>query len=207
MRRRCLLFVALAFVMGAEAVPSFATGEVKLRNWYLGIQTVSGERDEFDVFAKPDLPPGVVESVGPGGGFVFGRRFGDRFLLGLQMVLTTHQIDGYEGDLLAGEALVTGTVLFNEREVVQPFVRGGVGGGMAVLEQPDLDGNVVSLGPAAIVAAGVQFRVSSRVSFELEGAGNVTNFLEVNDDATGDSWQVRTSHVGWRVGMGLYLWF
>lgn len=208
MKQRCLVLVALVCALGSGVAPSFAADdEVKLRNWYVGLQTVRGERDKYEVFARPDLPPGEVEAVGSGGGFVFGRRFGDRFLLGLQAVMTSHRIADYEGDLYVGEALITGTVLFNERAVVQPFVRGGLGGGTAIVEQPDLDGNIVSWGTAAALGAGLQFRVSSRVSFELEGVGTITNFFEVHDDDTDEEWQVRTSHAGWRVGMGLYFWF
>jgi hypothetical protein len=148
-----------------------------------------------------------VEAIGPGAGLVFGRRFGERFLLGLQLVMTGHSIDDHDGDLYAGEALFTGTVLFNERDVVQPFVRGGFGGAMTVVEIPDADGGIVALGTAAVLGGGLQIRASSRVSFELEAVGTAGNYYEVSDDDTGENWSVRTSHLGWRLGLGFYFWF
>lgn len=206
--RRLVLFV-LAVVLLTGATP-VAGEEVKLRGWYVGIQMVRGERDGYDVFARPDLPSGEVEDVGRGGGFQFGHRFGDRFLLGLQFSMARHEIDGTGDHLNNAEALVTGTVLFNERQTLQPFLRGGFGGAAAVLEFTPDNEHVISFGTAAVAGGGFQVRASSRVSFEAETVATFANFMEVNDDRTGtrdENWQVRTSHVGWRFGLGASFWF
>lgn len=210
MRSRFVLALAGALLLAGTASPAAAaTEEVKLRNWWVGIHLHRGDRDHWDVFGQPDLPPGHVDAHDAGGGFSFGRRFGDRFLLGLQLAGVEHEIDDYEHALFDGEALVTGTVLFNEFGTVQPFVRGGIGGAIVVVDRGD-DHMTLSMGPAAVAGAGLQLRASSRVSFELEGAFTVTNFLEAQDHPDGgpeEDWQVRASHVGWRVGMGMSFWF
>ena len=101
--------------------------EVKLRRWYLGVQGNSGERDQWDVFGQEDLPPAAVVNDGGGGGLLFGYRFGGRFLLGLQLTVTGHDLIEVPEQLYDVEALVTGTVLFRERSTFQPFL-GAVSG-------------------------------------------------------------------------------
>jgi len=209
MSPRRLAFFVLAAALLAVA-PASAADEVKLRGWYVGIQMARGGRDGYDVFARPGLPPAEVEEAGRGGGFQLGHRFGDRFLLGLQVAMTRHEIDGTGDHLYNAEALVTGTVLFNERKTFQPFLRGGFGGAATVLEFTPDNEHVTAYGTAAVAGGGFQVRASSRVSFEAEAVATFTNFLEVSDDRTGatdEVWQVRTSHVGWRLGLGASFWF
>ncbi len=205
-----LLCVALAVAVAGSAY-SAESDEVKLRRWYLGWQWTEGERDRWDVFGRDDLPHAEVADKGNGGGVLFGYRFGDRFLLGLQITATEHDLADVPEKLYDGEALVTGTVLFRERSTLQPFVRGGFGGGAVYLERPAGNGHTFSLGTAAVAGGGLQVRLSSRFSLEWEAVANFTNFLEVKEiyeDGTPESdWRVKTSHLGWRTGLGVMVWF
>jgi hypothetical protein len=198
----CLLLV----LTGAFSVRAEEPDQVKLRRWYLGVQGNSGGRDRWNVFGQEGLPPAAVDNDGSGGGFLFGYRFGGRFLLGLQVVVTKHDMTEVPEKLFDVEALVTGTVLFRERSTFQPFVRGGFGVGSVDLERPGGNGNTTSLGTATIVGGGFQVRLSSRFSLEYEIAGTFTNFLEIYDDSNGH-WPVKTSNMGLRNGIGLMIWF
>ncbi len=207
-----ILILALAAAAAAARAESpEAEQPVRLRGWFLGLQTVGGERDRWDVFNLDGLPPAAVSERGRGGGLHFGRRFGGRFLLGLQMTVAEHDLAGLPERIYDGEFLLTGTVLFRERATVQPFVRGGLGGGIVVLERPGGAGNIASFGPAAIAGGGLQVRLSSRFSLELEAVANFTNFLEVQakggDGDVEADWRVKTSQVGWRTGVGVMVWF
>jgi hypothetical protein len=211
-RAAALVLVLLADHSGAAiAGAAPGAGDVKLRGWTVGLQLTTGDRDRWDVFGRDALPPAVVEGPDRGLGAHVGRRFGGRFLLSLMFNLGEHALTGVPEKLFDGELLLTGTVLFNERGTWQPFVRGGLGGGALALEQPDTDQLTVAVGPAAIGGGGVQVRLSSRFSLELEAVARVTNFLEVRDESRGatgeEEWRVKTSHVGWRVGTGLAVWF
>lgn len=212
-----LVILAAALLMStgggdAPAATPASPGGPALRNWYAGLQWSAGERDRWDVFNRDDLPPAAVQRLGRGGGLVAGRRFGDRFLLGLQLTLTAHDLAGVPERLFDAEFLVAGTVLFAERAVLQPFLRGGFGGGAAVLEHPGAgDGRTAALGTAAIAGGGLQLRLDSRFSLEAEAVANFTNFLEVQTHPDGDApeedWRVKVSQVGWRIGLGLLVWF
>lgn len=200
-----LICLLLAWSCPASAGAEEAD-EVKLRRWYLGVQGNSGERDQWDVFGQEDLPPAEVVNDGGGGGVLFGYRFGGRFLLGLQLTVIGHDLIEVPEQLYDVEALVTGTVLFRERSTFQPFLRGGFGAGSAVLEKPGGDGSTTSLGTATIAGGGFQIRLSSRFSLEYEIVGTFTNYLEVYD-SSGDEGPVKTSSMGVRNGIGLYIWF
>jgi hypothetical protein len=206
-----ILLCLLLALTGAVSAGAEEPDQVKLRRWYLGLQANGGGRDRWEVFGREDLPPAAVDNDGGGGGFLFGYRFGDRFLLGLQLAVTRHDMVGVPERLFDVEALVTGTVLFRERSTFQPFVRGGFGAGSVVLERPGGNGNTTSLGTATILGAGFQIRLSSRFSLEWEIAGTFTNFLEVFDNPDVDDpyedWRVKTSHMGIRNGIGLMIWF
>lgn len=216
--RSVLFILAIALVVAFPALGADETGasagtsqDVKLRGWTFGLQWSAGDRDRWDVFGRDGLPPAVVEGPDSGFGAHVGRRFGGRFVLSLAFSLCEHALTGAPEKLLDGELLLTGTVLFNERGTLQPFVRGGLGGGALALEQPDADQPTVAVGPAAIAGGGLHVRLNSRFSLELEAIARVTNFLEVRDEgghATGEEdWRVKTSHVGWRIGTGLAIWF
>ncbi len=196
------------------ATPALATeqSEVKLRGWFIGLQSASSSRNTYAVFEQPGLPTGDVVDPGEGGGLLFGRRFGDRFLLGLQMVVVRHRVAGTVDDVMDTEALVTGTVLFRETSVLQPFLRGGFGAGAEVMEVGPSNSLVISYGTAAIGGGGLQVRLSSRFSLEFEAIATFANFLEVSDQSDAgmwpdDSWQVRVSNYGWRFGTGVVIWF
>lgn len=205
-----LIFAAIALAGGTCAIAG-ENEDVKLRRWFLGVQGNSAERDRWDVFGQEDIPPAAVSDRGRGGGGQFGFRFGDRFLLGLQLAVTKHDMVGVPEKIRTVEALVTGTVLFRERSTFQPFMRGGAGVGAVVMERPGGDGNTTSLGAAVIAGGGVQVRLSSRFSLEWEIVGTFTNFQEVRerpDQGEADSnWRVKTSSMGWRNGIGLMIWF
>ena len=205
LRRGILICLLLAFT-GPFSVHAEEDDQVKLRRWYLGVQGNAGGRDRWDVFGQEDLPPAEVDNDGGGGGFLFGYRFGGRFLLGLQLAVTRHDMIEVPEKLFDVEALVTGTVLFRERSTFQPFLRGGFGAGSVVIEQPGGKGNTTSLGTATIAGGGFHMRLSSRFSLEYEIAGTFTNFLEVYDDPNGQG-PVKTSNIGLRNGIGLIVWF
>lgn len=209
---RRLGWAALLILTLAAPAPAAAAEGPVLRNWFLGVQGVNTRRTEFDVFGRTELPDGDADDRGRGGGFVFGRRFGDRFLLGLQVLGAKHTIADSDQDITDVEALITGTVLFRETSTVQPFLRGGFGGGGEVLELGPDAGHVVAFGTAAIAGGGVQIRLSSRFSLEFETVATFTNFLQVEDDSADDlwpedDWQVRVSNQGWRTGTSLSIWF
>jgi hypothetical protein len=211
-RRRIGILVGLLLILvGPTTAGAEEADQVKLRKWFLGVQGNAGGRDTWDVFGEETLPPAAVDNDGNGGGVLFGYRFGDRFLLGLQLALTRHDMVGVPEELFDIEFLVTGTVLFRERHTFQPFLRGGFGAGAVNLERPGGNGNTTSLGTAAIGGAGFQIRLSSRFSLEWEIAGTFTNFLEVYDHPDegepDESWRVKTSHIGLRNGIGVMVWF
>lgn len=182
--------------------------EVKLRRWFFGAQVASGDRDKWDVFGSPDIPPGEVSSSGGGGGIQLGYRFGGRFLLGLQLTTLEFEFTDSTDKMRDITALFTGTVLFRERDTMQPFLRGGLGGGGVVLTEPG--GYTVALGTAVSAGGGLQVRLSSRFSIEIELAADFRNFQEVQDRPDGGpdtDWSVRTSHMGERLGLGVMVWF
>ena len=217
--RRCRLPAIAALILLPALVTAADTSDtgaaapeaVKLRNWYLGGQWTTGDRDSWAVFGRDELPPAAVGDQGRGFGLQFGRRFGGRFLLGLQLTVTEHDLVNLDGSLYDLELLITGTVLFRERCVWQPFVRGGFGGAAVLLEESPAMPTTAAVGTAAIAGGGVAIRVSRLVSLEVEAVANVANILEVQVDARDDrpsqEWRVKRSHAGWRVGCGLALWF
>jgi hypothetical protein len=201
-----ILICLLLALTGVVSVYAEEADQAKLRPWYLGVQANGGGRDQWNVFGQEDQPPTAVDNDGGGGGFLFGYRFGGRFLLGLQLAVTSHDLIGVPEKLYDVEALITGTVLFRERSTFQPFFRGGFGAGSVVLEKPGGDGNMTSLGTSTILGGGFQIRLSSRFSLEYEIVGTFTNYLEVYDSTGGDG-PVKTSNMGLRNGIGLYIWF
>ena len=114
MLRRALL-LALVCVGGLAASAARAE-EPALRKWHLGVQATAGARSTHDVFATPLLPGAAVEKKGRGAGFFLGRRFGDRFLVDLQVTWARHDMASAADDVIDVEALITGTVLFRERD-------------------------------------------------------------------------------------------
>lgn len=216
MRTRPLAVTALLSLLAlAPAAPARGdvdAGKPALRRWHVGLQTSASWRNTFDVFDRDDLPPATVKGTGRGGGLHVGRRFGDRFLGQLLLSYARHDIEGTTDRLGDVEALLTGTVLFGPERTLQPFLRGGIGGGGQVLESGAGDGNVIAFGPAAIAGGGAQLRLGGRVSLELEAVATFTNFLQVDDDTQdarwgGGDWQVRDSNWGWRAGLGIVFWF
>ncbi len=218
MRPRTIMPAAalMAMMLASAAAADTAGGDgdsggVKLRNWTCGLHWSSADRDQWDVFGRDGLPPAEVEGPGRGFGLHLGRRFGGRFLLGLVFSFAEHDLKGLPQKIHDGDLLFTGTVLFNERATLQPFVRGGLGGGAVVLEVQGSDHRTVALGPATIAGGGVLVRLSSRFSLEVEAVARVTNYLEVHDDEGDEAgetqWRVKTSHVGWRMATGLAVWF
>jgi hypothetical protein len=106
------------------------------------------------------------------------------------------------------EALVTGTVLFRERDTFQPFLRGGAGAGGVLVDYEG--GEAYSYGMAAVAGVGFQVRLSSRFSLEWELAARFTNYYEIEDDPDDGptiEGRVQQSHAGWRSGVGLMIWF
>lgn len=210
-----LLACALLLADAGRAVeaPSAAApdGAVKLRGWFLGAQAAAGGRDHWNVFGRDLLPPAPVADPSGGFGVHFGRRCGARFLLGLQLCVIAHDLEGLTEQLYDLELLLTGTVLFNAYGALQPFVRGGFGLGVVATENTEELPDTVAVGTAAIAGAGLQVRLSSRFSLEAEAAANFSNFFEVHTDRDGmtgeKDWRVRTSQVGWRVGLGMMIWF
>lgn len=195
----------------APADSSRTADAVKLRGWYFGLQWSAGQRDHWDVFGRVGLPPAAVEDLGRGAGMLVGHRFGRRFLLGMQFTIIEHNLAGVPQKLYDGELLITGTVLFRERATLQPFLRGAFGGGGVALQQADGSGHTISVGTATVAGGGLQVRLSSRFSLEAEAVADFTNFYEVRDqDNEGNSeaeWRVDTSQMGWRIGVGVMVWF
>lgn len=189
-----------------------SSSEVTLRNWHLGMQGVQTWRNSFDVFDRPELPPGSVEEYGHGLGLVFGYRFGDRFLMGLQVVVANHGLPGRTEKIYDFEALITGTVLFRQTSFWQPYLRGGFGlaGESLVFDSPG--GDVTSFGQATIAGGGLQLRLSSRFSLDFEGVATFVNYVTTVDGTSDDrwpedSWKVRESNWGVRIGAGVVWWF
>lgn len=184
----------------------------RLRAWHLALQSVGAWRSRFDVFDQPGLPPVGAASRGKGVGLAIGRRFGDRFLGQVQVAFARHDIADIDEDLIDLEVLFTGTVLFRPTRTVQPFLRGGLGGGGQALDLADDGGQVIAVGAAAVAGGGAQIRLGGRVSLEIETVATFTDFLEVHDESDdrrwgGEDWQVRVSNWGWRTGVGVAFWF
>jgi len=209
--RAAILAAVTALLLAAPTTAATdAPAAVKLRRWYLCLEGTTSVRDHWDVFNRDGLPPASVNRKGEGGGFVFGRRFGGRFLLGLQLAVARHDMAGVPEDAYDIEALLTGTVLFRERDTLQPFVRGGFGAGGVAFEHAGDGGATTSIGTGAVAGGGLQVRLSSRFSLEFEAVAVFTNFLEVHDNPDGgpdSDWRVKTSNVGWRTGVGVMVWF
>lgn len=209
MRWRSGIIVILLMVVAAGGRAEEDGGEtVHLRRWYIGVQLGSGDRDQWDVFARDDLPTAPVDGPGRGGALLCGHRFGDRFLLGLHLGALQYDLTGSEDRLLDIEFLFTGTVLFRERDTLQPFLRGGFGAGGAGLDYEG--GMATSYGTAVVAGAGFQIRLSSRLSLEYELTARFTNYLQAEDDPDDgpeQEWNVKTTHAGWRSGLGLMIWF
>lgn len=217
MSARLLMIAFLAALGLSAAAPahSAAAGDgepARMRRWHVGVMSTASWRGRFDVFDREGLPPGPVEATGRGGGLVVGRRFGDRFLAQLLVAYAVHDVEGSAARLGDAEALLTGTVLFGPTRTLQPFLRGGIGGGGQAFEPAAGGGAVFAFGPAAIAGGGMLVRAGDRVSLELEAVATVTDFLQVEDGTDdeafgGDDWQVRSSHWGWRAGVGVQFWF
>jgi len=204
--RRLIWAAILILGLAAPARAADDADGSALRRWHFGLQGVSTWRDRYDVFDHVGLPPGEVEEPGRGAGVVLGFRFGSRFLLGLQLVAATHTIIDKPDKISDVEALIIGTVLFRQTATLQPFLRGGFGGGGELLDlEPDVD-KVFAYGTSAIAGGGMQVRLSSRFSLDLEAVATFTNFLEVTSESS-DTWQVRKSNWGWRIGVGAFVWF
>ena len=103
MLRRALL-LALVCVGGLAASAARAE-EPALRKWHLGVQATAGARSTHDVFATPLLPGAAVEKKGRGAGFFLGRRFGDRFLVDLQVTWARHDMASAADAMIDVEAL------------------------------------------------------------------------------------------------------
>lgn len=209
--RSWLWATLLILVLGTPALGQESSSEVKLRRWHLGFQAVNTWRDDFKVFDRDNLPSSAVEKRGTGIGFIFGYRFGDRFLLEIQGILAGHDIPGEVETVIDMEGLITGTVLFRETSFLQPFLRGGFGIGGEVFSNSRISDFLVSFGESAMAGAGIQLRLGSRMSLELEGAATFTNYMATmsgseNGQYPHEGWKVRKSNWGWRVGMGVILW-
>lgn len=203
-----LLAVLACAIAGMDVACADQPDEVKLRRWYVGLQLTGGERDTWDVFGVPGQPPGDVSDSGGGGTFQIGYRFGGRFLLGLQVTGLSFDIPGYPPKMRDISALITGTVLFREQQTLQPFLRGGFGGGGVVQDAPG--GYTVALGTAVLAAGGIQVRLSSRFSLEAELGADFKNILEVQDRPDGGpdtDWSVKASQMGWHLSLGMMVWF
>ncbi len=208
-RWRILLLVAVTLTLHS----GFARAQEEPRGlprWFLGFQFASSARSSYDVFERTGVPPAPVMDPGGGGGGQFGYRFGDRFLLAMQLVLTTHDVAQPDTRLHDGEALITGTVLYRERSTLQPFLRGGLGGTVLVFEEPTA--RTLSLGLAADIGGGVQWKLARALAVELEVVArfaNYTNgkFTPREGDLPDDEWAIRRSNAGYRIGVGLVFWF
>ncbi len=210
---RQIIFWALAACLSVGAFSAQAGPEQeKEHNWRFGLHGATTWNDQFDVFGR-DIPlAGDVAEKGRGGGFVVGRMFGHRFLLDLQVTASEHDIAGDESNILGTWALINGSVFFGTDHILQPFVRGGFGGGGWDLQYPEGQGHVLSFGIAAILGGGLSARLSPRFSLELEGLATFTNHLEVDNETDHltdlpRSWKVRASSQSWRWGLGLSYWF
>ncbi|MBK8164499.1 MAG: hypothetical protein IPK64_00895 [bacterium] len=212
--RPLLVAVVLASIVAppVRAVADADPAPARPLRWQVGVQSSGSWRSRFDVFDRDGVPPGAVAKWANGGGVFVGRRFGDRFVGQLLVSFARHDIEGVASRIGDVELLLTGTVLLGPERTVQPFLRGGIGGGGQAFETEDGDGNLIAFGPAAIAGGGAQLRLGRRVSLELEAVGTFTNFLQVDDLTNGarwggGDWQVRTSNWGWRLGVGWAFWF
>lgn len=212
--RRWIGFLVLALCLTGlpvRATDVEAAGE--LEKWFLTLQTGGTWRSERNVFGRYTLDGEVENTTDDGLGFAVGRRIGDRFLLAGQVTAFRHSISDSEDRMIDVEALITGTVLYRERDTLQPFLRGGFGAGGQVLDLQSDDGALTVFGTSAVAGGGLQVLFNHRFSFEVEGVFTFTNFLQVEDDTDsnlgGDenSWQVRRSAWGTRFGLGLSVWF
>jgi hypothetical protein len=183
------------------------------RSWQLGFQFVTANQENHKVFDRPGLPGADIDPEGHGGGLLFGYRFGERFVLGTQLTFAGQEVSERDWDLADFEALITATVLFREDHLIQPFLRGSFGGGGVILFLPGDEGNISSFGTVAGAGAGLNLQLSRGFSLELEAAAIFNNFLEVRNESDDprfpdeESWQVRISRQGWRVGAGFNIWF
>jgi opacity protein-like surface antigen len=207
-RRTVILLVSWLLAAAAAQAASPDSPGPKLRRWFVGVQANGGARDDWNVFARDDFPQGTVEERGSGGTLYVGHRFGDRFLLALSMGALRYDVVDEPDHIMDFEALVTGTVLFRERDTFQPFLRGGAGGGGVLVDYEG--GEAYSYGLAAVAGGGFQIRLSSRFSLEWELAARFTNYYEIEDhpdDGPAIEGRVQQSHAGWRSGVGLMIWF
>ncbi|MCP4293185.1 MAG: hypothetical protein GY780_15280 [bacterium] len=205
MMRKVLVTVFL-FLLFPLAVQSAEPPEVKLQNWYFGIDIITGRSNQYNVFGRDEWPSGEVLEPASGCTLKLGRRFGGRFLLGLELGAMKFTVDHQENSYVDGEVSITGTMLFRSSSFFQPYLKGGIGFGADALDLSPNNTTVISYGPATLAGAGLMLRLGSRVSFDVELVSTFTNFLEVanTDEATH---QVRTSNFGWRLGSGISLWF
>ncbi len=207
-----VLILVLASALTVPALADESSPTVKLRGWYFGLQSSDTWQDTYHVYGRGGLPFDDLVENGSGGGLMFGHRFGGRFLLGLQLTTSVHDIKYSVNDILVGEALITGTVLYRQTSVLQPFLRGGFGAVTNILSFESSSDFLASYGTAAIAGGGLQVRLSSRFSLDLEAVATFANFLEVADRTEDglwpeDKWQVRASSYGWRIGVGVMFWF
>jgi hypothetical protein len=210
--RKLIWAAILVLVFTTPVCSQENSSESKLRRWYVGFQMVKTWRDNFDVFARPEWPPGQVNEVGKGGGMFFGYRFGDRFLLTGQTLVAKHTLPERTEEIYDVEALVTGTVLFWPRSFFQPLLRGGFGIAGESLTFDSIDDHIFTFGPSAIAGCGFQLRLGERMSLELEGVATFVNYLTVYDRRTSaglpeESWKIRESNLGWRLGTSAVFWF
>lgn len=206
------LLWAVIVLMGLQT-PAWGqqtSAEVKLRRWHLGVQGVSSWRNTHDVFGRQESLSYLVEDKGSGLGLIFGCRLGDRFLLGVQALVAKHDLPNQPDRINDVEALVTGTVLFHQKSFLQPFLRGGFGLGGEYLIYGAETHHVFSFGPAAIAGGGFQLRLSSHLSLDFEGTATFVNYMTTtyrSDFWPDDSWKVRETNWGWRLGAGVVWWF
>ncbi len=183
-----------------------------LPSWRFGVQGVSTRSQRFDVFERPNLPPGPVAEKGEGGGFCIGHRFGDRFILDLQVLISRFDLEDRPEEMVLTLGNITGTVLFRQDKVVQPYLRGGIGGAGMALQFDEDQGHLYSYGTSAVAGGGVMFRVSRHFSLELEVLAAFVNHMEVNNEASRElwpegSWSVRETSQSWSSSLGISVWF
>lgn len=183
-----------------------------LPSWRIGLYGASTRAQRFDVFERPGLPPGPVEEKGEGGGVNIGHRFGDRFILDLQVLINRFDIEDGPEEMVLTLGNITGTVLFRQDQLVQPYLRGGIGGAGMALQFDEGQGHLYSYGTGAVAGGGIMFRVSRHFSLEFEALAAFVNHLEVDNEASRqlwpeDSWSVRESSQSWSTSLGVSLWF
>ncbi len=210
--RRWAVMVYVLMALTVSGAWECSASEVKLRKWFVSVDIIEGYNNKYDVFGKDDALPGVVSEKGSGIGITIGHRFGQRFLLGVQLANAEHNIANSKDMYFDTELLVTGTVLFRHKSTFQPFIVGGIGAGGALLIKDQNKGYLISAGTVAIVGGGVQVRMSSRFSLKMDSVATFNNFYEAYDNSDvkkwdEESWQVRTSNYGWRGSLGIAVWF